>query len=87
MSDPREIARRIDLLLNDEAVQTALSALKQQNSRLFLGAHDDAGRAMAQAQALVLEGFETTLRGVMDAGERERLEQERRDRGPTPREP
>jgi len=82
MSDAIERARRIDLLFNDDDVQAALSDLKTYNYKLFLAAGDDAGRAMAQAQALVLESFEATLRGLLDAGELAKHEQDRRDRAP-----
>ena len=82
MTDVLERAQAVERLLADENVQEAIAALKRQNYDLFIRSKDESGRAMAQAQAIVLESFEATLRGVVGAGERERLEQERRDRAP-----
>lgn len=79
MSAVTEAGQRIELFLADEAVQAALKAMKEQNYRLFVTAPDEKGRAMAQAQALVLEQFETMMHATVDAGERETTEQERRD--------
>ena len=85
MSDVLDTAQRIELFLKDDAVQAAISAMKEQNYKLFLGATTAEARAMAQAQAIVLEGFETMLRATVSAGERERLEQEQRERAPATR--
>ena len=85
MSETTERADRLKLFLADEAVQATLAAMKEQNYRLFVGAPNEAGRAQAQAQAIVLEGFEGMLQATLDAGERETLEQEQRDRAPATR--
>lgn len=85
MSEVFDAARRIDLLLKDEAVQAALAAMKQAYYTEFLTAKDNEGRVMAQAKAQVLDTFGAALRAVLDAGERETTEQERRDRAPTAR--
>ena len=85
MSEVTEAAMRVGNFLKDEAVQTALQAMKQDGYRKFLASTDDAGRAQAQAYAHVVEDFETLLRAVVDAGERETTEQAMRDRAPAAR--
>lgn len=85
MSDVFEHARRIEQFLEDEVVQAAFAAMKQANYQLFLGAKDEPGRVVAQAQAKVLEGFEAALRGVVDAGILAKHDQEQRVRALDPR--
>ena len=80
MSDVELDAQRIKDFLNDEVVQSTLRAMKETNYRLFLGAKDEAGRASAQAQAVVLEGFAVALQAVVDSGERARIDRERGER-------
>lgn len=85
MSEITDAARRIDQFLKDEAVQAAIAAMKKENYRLFLVADDAEARLMAQARALNLDQFETALRGLVDAGERETTEEERAARRPAAR--
>jgi len=80
MSEITEAGQRIEAFLRDDAVQAALLAMKDYNYTLFVGAVDDRGRQMAQAQALVLAEFERSMRATVDAGQREIQEQEQRDR-------
>src|SRR3989304_4823200 len=80
--DPR-IGPRIEL----KVVFGALAEFRKANYELFRTAQTDEERRMAQARAQVLDGFETALKAVVDAGHRETLEQERRDRAPAPRQP
>ena len=78
MSVVTDRADRLAAFLNDDAVVAGLTAMKDANYNAFLRADTAEGRAMAQAQAVVLDAFCATMRGVVDAGERERLEAERR---------
>lgn len=85
MSEVSEAAGRIARFLDDEVVQQALAAMQKSAYQAFLMAEDDDGRREAHAKAKVLDTFEAALRAVVDEGERERLEQERRDRAPATR--
>ena len=85
MSDAILRAQRIAQWLEDEAVQAALAGFRLANYDLFRTAQTDEERRMAQARAQVLDGFETALTAVVDAGQRETLEQERADRHPATR--
>lgn len=63
-------AARIDAFVNDETVAAALGRMNGLCYEEFRTAKDDEARRMAQAKALVLEGFLTELRSVVVAGER-----------------
>lgn len=76
---------RVRQWLEDEAVQEVLTDLRNQNYELFVGARDEAGRQMAQAQALVLRAFEAGLRAIVDHGEVEAHDREQRDQNATAR--
>ena len=80
MSDAIRTAQRVAQWLEDEAVQEAIARLKKENYQLFLKAPNEEGRRMAQAQAVVLDAFETSLQAVVGVGEREHLEQNATDR-------
>jgi hypothetical protein len=80
-----DAGKRVEAFLADEAVRAALEAMREQNYALFLGAPDDAGRAQAQAQAVVLKGFEAMLRGTVEHGKRAGIERDQRDRAPATR--
>ena len=85
MSDAILRAQRIAQWLEDEVVSGALAEFRKANYELFRTAQTDEERRMAQARAQVLDGFETALKAVVDAGHRETLEQERADRPPATR--
>jgi hypothetical protein len=85
MSDVELNGRRIAEFLKDEIVQTAMQVLKEQTYKAFLGATNDDERRLAQAKALVLDGFAVALQSVADAGERASIERERREHAPATR--
>jgi len=85
MSEVTIRAQRVAQWLDDEVVAGALAEFRKANYELFRTAQTDEERRMAQARAQVLDGFETALKAVVDAGQRETLEQERRDRAPATR--
>ena len=85
MSDIIAAGLRIGLLMEDEVVVAALADLKKANYDLFVKAKSDEDRVMAQARAQVLDTFEQALRAIVDGGERETLERERRERAPATR--
>jgi len=80
MADAELDGLRIKAFLDDEVVQATLAAMKETNYRLFLQAPDAEKRLAAQAQAVVLESFVVTLQGVVDSGERARIDRERGER-------
>lgn len=87
MSVVKEAADRLDAFLKDESVQEAIELLKKSYYASFIAAQSDDDRRLAQAKAVVIGDFEAMLRAVVDAGTRETLEQEQRDRALSTRTP
>lgn len=79
--DASERGLRVKRLLEDEAVVWTLDELKKANYELFVKAQTNDDRLMAQARAHVTQVFLTTLQALVDVGERENIERERRERG------
>ena len=85
MTDVEIRGERIAQFIKDEAIQEALANMREANYGLFRIATTEEERRMAQARAVVLETFEQSMRVIIGAGERERLERERAERRPTTR--
>jgi hypothetical protein len=80
MSEITEAADTIDRFLKEPAVQDALTAIRNDAYRAFMAARDDEGRRDAQAMGKAADKLETAFRAVVDAGERERLDEQSADR-------
>lgn len=75
MSQAIDKALRVKQWLDDDIVKEVIADVRRQNYDLFLHAPNDEGRRMAQAQAIALDAVLGMFRAILDAGEREQLEQ------------
>lgn len=80
MSLISEKASTIQRFLKDDVVREVLADLKQDCYRQFLAAKNDDDRRAAHAFAQAVDRLETAFQAVVDAGERERLDEERAER-------
>lgn len=80
MIDVIDRSIRIQKFLEDEAVQWALSEMRDANYELFVKVNSDEERRMSQARAQILETFENTLRAIVSVGEREQYDRDKAER-------
>lgn len=80
MSKATEAADTIARFLADDTVQAVFADIKQDAYQSFLRAKTDEDRRNAHAFAQALDRLETAFQAVVDAGERERLDEEIADR-------
>lgn len=78
-SDIIAAGHRIEQFLKDDAVQSALRAMKELAYIRFMEADDDTKRREAQARAKVLDDFEAMMRATVEAGQREQQANEQRE--------
>ena len=76
MSLTREKADTIRRFLKDETVQDVFEEVRKDVYDTFLRARDDTERREAHALAHALDRLQTVFQAVVDAGERERLDEE-----------
>lgn len=76
MSLAQERADTIRRVMQDEVVQDVLADLKQTAYGEFLRATNDDERRNAHASAQAIARLETAFQAIVDAGERERLDEE-----------
>lgn len=80
MSQITENADTVERFLKEPAVQDVFAQLHKAAYDDFRNAATDAGLRDAHALARAIEMLETAFRAVVDAGERERLEEQSADR-------
>lgn len=80
MSKVSEAAQRVERFLEDEAIQGVIKTLRADAYHAFLFSHDDESRRNAHAFATAIDKLEQGIRAIVDAGERERLEEEHAER-------
>lgn len=80
MSKATEAADTIERFRNDEVVQGVFADLKDAAYTDFLRATNDDTRRDAHSFAKALDRLETAFQAIVDAGERERLDEEIADR-------
>ena len=80
MSAITEAADTLSRFLKEPVVTDAFTALRNDAYREFLSAQTDEDRRQAHATAKAVDKLETAFRAVVDAGERERTEQEKAER-------
>lgn len=85
MADLEYEGTKLKAFLEDSTVQAALVLMKERAYADFLSAKNDDERREAQAIAKVTDTFVVALQSVVDAGERARIERERREDAPASR--
>ena len=80
MSKTSEAAQRVELFMQDEAIQGVFKTMKADAYHAFLFSHNDESRRNAHANAMAIDKLEQGIRAIVDAGERERLEEEHAER-------
>ena len=80
MSSVTEVADTIARFWKDDTVQAVVAEIKQDAYTAFLRAKTDDDRRDAHAFAQALDRLETAFQAKMDAGERERMDEERAER-------
>lgn len=76
MSSATEVADTIARFWKDDTVQAVVAEIKQDAYTAFLHAKTDDDRRDAHAFARTLARLETAFQAKMDAGERERMDEE-----------
>lgn len=76
MSQITEAADTIARFTKDDTVQAVFADLKEQAYAEFLRATNDELRRNAHANAMAIARLETAFQAVVDAGERERMDEE-----------